>query len=78
LCRTTRRLPGGGRHPYLGEVLGEGVLNLPGALALLRRLGYQGWVSVEYEGVGDPLDAARRGVAYLRSLMEASPAGTAR
>ncbi len=70
--------PGVDGTPYLGEVLGDGVLNLPEALAVLRKLGYKGWVSVEYEGTGDPVDAARRGVAYLRSLMEGVPVGAGR
>jgi sugar phosphate isomerase/epimerase len=54
---------------YLGAVLGDGIVDLPGAVARLRKLGYKGCVSVEYEGVGDPHDAACRGVAYLRSLL---------
>jgi sugar phosphate isomerase/epimerase len=71
--------PGPGAYPgkdgrlYEGEILGEGILNLPEALEHLRRLNYQGCVSVEYEGTGEPLEAARRGVAYVRSLLDAAP-----
>jgi sugar phosphate isomerase/epimerase len=67
--------PGVDGKLYEGEVLGDGVLNLPEALALLRTLGYQGWISVEYEGTGEPHAAARRGVEYLLSLLERAPAG---
>jgi sugar phosphate isomerase/epimerase len=65
-----RAFPGIDGRLYEGEVLGDGVLNLPEAARRLRQLGYRGWVSVEYEGTGEPREAARRGVAYLRSLLE--------
>ncbi len=67
--------PGVDGKLYEGEVLGDGIVNLPEALQLLRTLGYQGWISVEYEGIGEPRAAARRGVEYLRSLLEGVPAG---
>lgn len=53
---------------YHGVALGDGVVNLTGALARLNDLGYRGALSVEYEGTADPRDAMRRGVAYVRSL----------
>jgi sugar phosphate isomerase/epimerase len=65
--------PGVDGQLYEGAVLGEGVLNLREAAERLQQLGYQGWVSVEYEGIGEPHEAARRGVEYLRSLLEAQP-----
>jgi sugar phosphate isomerase/epimerase len=67
-----------GRH-YLGLALGEGVLDLPAALRRLAGLGYQGCLSIEYEGTGDPWQAVRRGLAYLRRLLAAwpSPASSA-
>jgi sugar phosphate isomerase/epimerase len=57
---------------YTGAVLGEGVVDLPGAVAGLRRLGYDGYVSVEYEGVGDPRAAVRQGVAHVRTLLSSA------
>ena len=60
-----------GRH-YEGAVLAEGIVDLPGAAVRLNELGYDGYVSVEYEGIGEPREAVRRGVKYLRSLLEAS------
>jgi sugar phosphate isomerase/epimerase len=62
--------PGVDGKLYLGEVLGKGVLDLPAAAARLRQLGYQGWISVEYEGIDEPHEAARSGIKYLRSLLE--------
>ena len=66
--------PGVDGRPYLGAVLGEGILNLRKPLERLRRLGYKGAISMEYEGTNDPYEAVRRGVTYLRSLLEAKPA----
>jgi sugar phosphate isomerase/epimerase len=67
--------PGVDGQLYLGEVLGKGVLNLAAAAARLRQLGYAGWISVEYEGVDEPREAARHGGEYLRSLLEGAAAG---
>ena len=45
------------RRYYLGEILGKGVLDLRKAVRALRQLNYDGWISVEYEGVDDPHNA---------------------
>jgi sugar phosphate isomerase/epimerase len=57
-----------GRY-YLGAAMGEGILDLPGVVGRLAQLGYAGYLSIEYEGVGDPRDAMRTGVTYLRGLL---------
>lgn len=54
---------------YIGTVVGEGVLDYPAILAELRAMGYRGFLAFEYEGRGDPVEAARRGMGYLRELM---------
>jgi len=51
---------------YLGAVVGEGVLDYPAILAELRAMNYQGFLAFEYEGRGDPVEAARRGMGYLQ------------
>ncbi|HMC64068.1 MAG TPA: sugar phosphate isomerase/epimerase family protein [Gemmataceae bacterium] len=66
--------PGADGRLYEGAVLGEGVMHLPDAVKRLREIGYRGWISVEYEGIGEPHEATRRGVAYVRSLLDALPA----
>lgn len=53
---------------YTGTVTGEGGVDLPRIVAILRAAGYAGWLSLEYEGSADPitigvprsLEAARR------------------
>jgi hydroxypyruvate isomerase len=56
---------------YVGTVVGKGVLHYPAIIAALKRMSYEGYVSFEYEGRGDPIAAAREGMAYLARLMEA-------
>lgn len=55
---------------YIGAATGEGVLDYPAIIAELRRIGYEGFVSFEYEGPDDPVEMTRRGMAYLKRLME--------
>ncbi|MBI1277463.1 MAG: TIM barrel protein [Anaerolineaceae bacterium] len=53
---------------FTGAVTGEGMVDLPAIVSILRDAGYNGWLSLEYEGPDDPLtigvpnslDAARR------------------
>jgi sugar phosphate isomerase/epimerase len=53
---------------YTGAVTGEGSVDLPFIISVLRENGYDGWLSLEYEGADDPLtigvprslDAARK------------------
>ena len=51
---------------YIGTVVGTGVLDYPAIFAALRAMNYEGFLSFEYEGRGDPVEAARQGMAYLR------------
>ena len=55
---------------YCPAVLGDGVVNLVGMIDRLRQNGYDGFVSVEYEGPDDPFDAMRKGVECVRGLDE--------
>ena len=59
---------------YYGMAMGEGVLDLPRVVARLAQLGYAGHLSIEYEGLGDPWEAMRTGVSYLRPVMPDLPA----
>jgi sugar phosphate isomerase/epimerase len=53
---------------YTGTVTGEGMVDLPKVIGILRKAGYNGWLSLEFEGGDDPLtigvprslDAARK------------------
>lgn len=38
-----------------GTVTGEGMVDLPKVISILRQAGYKGWLSLEYEGGQDPI-----------------------
>jgi sugar phosphate isomerase/epimerase len=59
---------------YCGAVFGEGELDLRAILGRLAGLGYEGYLSLEYEGRGDPWQAVQRGLAALRAMVAALPA----
>ncbi len=40
---------------YTGTVVGEGEVDLPAIISILHKEGYDGWLSLEYEGGQDPL-----------------------
>jgi len=54
---------------YIGEICGEGVLDYPANIAEIKRRGYGGYLSFEYEGKGDPKEAARKGIENIRQLL---------
>lgn len=61
------RLEGGGR--WTSVPLGQGEVPLEAVYRILADGGYDGYISVEYEGPGDPRPAVQTGVEYLRRLM---------
>ncbi|MGH2627295.1 MAG: TIM barrel protein, partial [Anaerolineales bacterium] len=51
--------------------LGRGDVDFPGALTVLKEIGYDGWIVVEQDvlpGTGSPKESAARSRQYLRSL----------
>lgn len=60
-----------GANYIAGCVIGEGVVPVKQCLAILKRAGYEGYVSVEYEGVEDCIAGIARGLANLKSFIEA-------
>lgn len=54
-----------------GTIAGHGDLDLPAQLRALKAAGYQGPLSLEFEGPEDPLRAIRLGLAYLREQVAA-------
>ena len=53
-----------------GGLHGEGVLDHEAILQGLVEIGYDGYLAFEYEGVEDHQEATRRGVKYLRGLLD--------
>lgn len=54
---------------FEGTVVGEGEVPAGACIAALKQAGFQGWISVEYEGAEDCMTAVPRSVTNLRSLM---------
>ncbi len=54
---------------YTGTTLDRGALPIEAVLAELRRLGYSGFIQIEYQGEDDPRIAVRHNVEYLRGLL---------
>lgn len=50
---------------FVGTIAGEGVVNLKKALQDLRTAGYQGWLSVEFEGLEDEKLGATQSINNL-------------
>lgn len=53
-----------------GAIIGHGNVPLLQAIRALKRTGYDGVLSVEFEGMEDPMDGVRMGQANLRKLLE--------
>lgn len=54
---------------YLGACVGEGLVELGLCIAALRDGGFDGWLSVEYEGPEDPITAVPRSLANARKFL---------
>ncbi len=54
---------------YLGACVGEGLVELETCISNLRDAGFDGWLSVEYEGLEDPLVAVPRSIANARRFL---------
>jgi sugar phosphate isomerase/epimerase len=55
---------------YTGSITGEGMVDIPAILDILRQAGYQGWLSLEYEGGLDPVTiGVPRSLAAIRRYL---------
>jgi sugar phosphate isomerase/epimerase len=54
-----------------GAIAGHGVLDLPAQLKLLKNAGYNGFLSLEFEGMEEPTRAIALGLEYLRTTLKA-------
>lgn len=49
-----------------GTVLGHGIVPVKECIGILKKAGYDGWLSLEFEGLEDNITAIELGYAYLR------------
>jgi sugar phosphate isomerase/epimerase len=54
---------------FKGTVVGEGDVPVKKCLQFLKRAGYDGFVSIEFEGAGDCVDGIARGLANLQKMI---------
>ena len=59
----------GGRY-FVGTVAGEGDIPVKRCLNILKRAGYDGFISLEYEGREDCLTAIPRGLENVKKILE--------
>lgn len=52
-----------------GAIAGHGALDLPAQIKLLKKAGYNGYLSLEFEGIEEPTTGIKLGLDYLKPLM---------
>ena len=53
-----------------GTVVGHGIVPVKKCVDILKKSGYNGWMSIEFEGAEDNLKALRDGLANLKTFLE--------
>lgn len=64
-CRSMTR---GGKY-FCGTVVGEGNIPVKRCLSILKRAGYEGYLSIEFEGAEECIGAISRGLANLKGFL---------
>ena len=64
-CRNPTR----GCNYFCGTVVGEGDIPVKKCLSILKRAGYDGCLSIEYEGKADCIDGIARGLSNLKGIL---------
>ena len=57
-----------GNH-LCGSVLGDGIVPVEKCVEMIKNSGYDGWVTLEYEGRETPLTAVPKGLDFLKKLI---------
>lgn len=59
-----------GCNYFKGAVLGEGDVDVARCIDVLKKAGYDGYISIEFEGSEDCIEGIARGLEFLRPLVE--------
>ena len=74
MYKSTEPLPGYGQtracNYFKGAIIGEGDVNVEQCLRVLKRAGYDGYCSIEFEGSEDCIYAIETGLRNLRAMLE--------
>jgi sugar phosphate isomerase/epimerase len=52
-----------------GAIVGHGEIDIPAQIQILRSADYRGYMSLEFEGIEEPIFAITQGLAYLRQIL---------
>jgi sugar phosphate isomerase/epimerase len=52
-----------------GTVVGHGIIPVTQCLNYIKKSGYDGGFSLEFEGLEDPLEAVRRGYEFMKAKL---------
>jgi Sugar phosphate isomerases/epimerases len=73
LCKkeapSTQWFPTRGGNYLRGTAVGHGVVPIADCVAELKKAGYDGWLSVEFEGMEENIPALQAGLEYLRKIV---------
>ncbi|MBP3375404.1 MAG: sugar phosphate isomerase/epimerase [Clostridia bacterium] len=58
-----------GCNYWKGSVIGEGDVDVKRCIEVLKRAGYDGYISIEYEGEKDCIEGIRLGLEYLKTVV---------
>lgn len=59
----------GGGNYLRGTIVGHGVVPVRQCVNILKRAGYDAWLSLEFEGTEDNITALQQGLAYLKGCV---------
>lgn len=59
-----------GGNKFEGAVIGEGIIPIEQDIRILKSAGYDGTVSIEYEGVKDCIEGISRGFENLKAILK--------
>jgi sugar phosphate isomerase/epimerase len=54
-----------------GAICGHGAIDIPAQLRLLTKAGYDGYLSLEFEGMEEPASAVKHGLDYVKKQLDA-------
>lgn len=60
-----------GNRYLRGTILGHGVVPIEHCIAVLKKNGYDQWLSIEFEGMEENIAALEHGLAYLQNCLRA-------
>lgn len=61
--------PTRGKNLLRGAIVGHGVVDVKGCIELIKNAGYDGWISIEFEGIEECVMAIAEGYQNLKKLV---------